>query len=95
MKKKRTRERGYTNLELINQAVAEVPYQPAGSDKTYRLVIRRQLIEESKPQTSLGPAFCFRYRYRYVVTDLPAQLVSTKRVIDLTYERCDQENVIK
>jgi hypothetical protein len=31
---------------------------------------------------------------RYIVTSLPAS-VSTREVVDLTYERCDQENVIE
>ena len=34
------------------------------------------------------------YCYRYIVTSLPAS-VSTRDVVDLTYERCDQENVIE
>lgn len=92
-RRKRARERGYKEKRLVAQWVAEVPYQPAGSDKTYRLVMRRQLIEEAQGQMWLDKEY--RYRYRFVVTDLPVYLASTEQVIDLTYERCDQEKVIE
>lgn len=89
-RRQRARERGYKNMQLMTQWVAEVPWRPPGSEHTYRLVIRRQLIEHSKGQIPLYQ----EYRYRYVVTNLSTSL-STERVIDLTYERCDQENTIE
>lgn len=89
-RRQRARERGYKNIQLVRQWVAEVPWSPPGSEQTYRLVIRRQLIEHSKGQIPLYD----EYRYRYVVTNLPHSC-STARVIDLTYERCDQENTIE
>jgi len=89
-RRRRARQRGYTDLKLVRQWVAEIPWTPAGSDKTYRMIIRRQLIEESEGQESL---FEF-YRYRYVVTNLPRSW-SAVEVIDATYQRCDQENVIE
>jgi hypothetical protein len=90
-RRRRARERGYTALQLNRQWVAEIPWTPPGSDQTYRMVIRRQLIEESEGQEHL---FDF-YRYRYVVTDLPRSSWSAAEVIDTTYQRCDQENVIE
>lgn len=92
-RRKRARERGYKEKRLVTQWLAEVPYQPAGSDKMYRLIMRRQLIEESAGQMWLDKEY--RFRYRFVVTDLPVHLASTEQVIDLTYERCDQEKVIE
>jgi hypothetical protein len=89
-RRRRARERGYTHLQLVRQWVAEIPWQPPGSDRTYRMVLRRQRIEESEGQESL---FDF-YRYRYVVTDLPRSW-SAQEVIDATYQRCDQENTIE
>lgn len=89
-RRQRARERGYKELRLVRQWIAEVPWTPSGSQHAYRLVIRRQLIEHHKGQTLLFK----KYRYRYVVTNLP-MTISTARVIDLTYERCDQENVIE
>ena len=88
-RRQRARERGYTDLALVRQWVAEIPWTPPGSPKTYRMILRRQRIEQSD-QESL---FEF-YRYRYVVTDLPRSW-SAEQVIDATYQRCDQENVIE
>ena len=86
----RARKRKYNEKRLVKQWTAEVPWTPPGSSQSYRLVIRRQLIENYQ-----GQQFLFEeYRYRYIVTNLPAS-VSTQRVVDLTYERCDQENLIE
>jgi hypothetical protein len=89
-RRRRARERGYIDLTLQEQWVAEIPWTPAGSEQTYRMILRRQRIEQSEGQERL---FEF-YRYRYVVTNLPASW-SAEAVIDATYQRCDQENVIE
>lgn len=89
LRKKKAKQRDFKEKRLVRQWVAEVPWTPPGSSETYRLVIRRQLIENHEGQQHLFD----EYRYRYVVTNLPAS-ISTARVIDLTYERCDQENII-
>ncbi len=80
-RRRRARERGYTDLKLVRQWVAEIPWTP---------ILRRQRIEHSEGQEHL---FDF-YRYRYVVTNLPSSW-SAEEVIDATYQRCDQENVIE
>jgi DDE family transposase len=87
-RRQRARARNFTEKQLVKQWVAEVA-QTDADGKPYRLVIRRQLIEHRQGQRSLFD----EYRYRYIVTDLPAS-VSTQDAVDLTYERCDQENVI-
>ena len=74
----------------MRQWVTEVPFEPADAPTTYRLVIRRQLIENRKGQIHLFD----EYRYRYVVTNLPLSMTSAE-VIDETYQRCDQENLIE
>lgn len=89
-RKAKAAERGWIELELKKQWVAEVPYTYGGSGKTYRLVIRRQLIEHKRGQLTLFT----EYRYRYVITDLPRSWTAVD-VIDATYQRCDQENVIE
>jgi Transposase DDE domain group 1 len=83
------RARDFKELRLVKQWLAELPQVDARTGEPYRLVIRRQLIEIHKGQQHLFD----EYRYRYIVTDLPAT-VTTQEVVDLTYERCDQENVI-
>ena len=83
-------QREYKDLRTTKQWVAEVPFTPGGSSRAYRLVIRRQLIEEWRGQLKLFE----EYRYRYVLTDLPEDW-STEEVVDETYDRCDQENLIE
>lgn len=88
-RRQRARARNFKEKQLVKQWLTEVE-QIDATGKPYRLVIRRQLIEHHQ-----GQRFLFEeYRYRYIVTSLPAS-VSTQDVVDLTYERCDQENVIE
>ncbi len=89
-RKARAAERGWTELELAKQWVAEVPYTYGDSPKAYRLVIRRQLIEHKLGQLTLFT----EYRYRYVITNLPKSWTAID-VIDATYQPCDQENLIE
>lgn len=91
LKRKRARERGYKDKRLIAQWVAEVPCQPAGADKPYRMIIRRKLIEKSQGQEVLFQD----YHYSFLITDVPKSIASTEYGVDLTYERCDHENVIE
>jgi hypothetical protein len=89
-RQQRARERGFKDMQLIQQWLAEVPYTPPDARRPYRLIIRRQLIKHHKGQQLLFE----QYRYRYVVTNLPRSVSATK-VVDLTYERCDQEKQIQ
>lgn len=85
--------RGYTNIDLARQWVAEIPHRPPGSDKTYRLIIRKQLLDIESGQAGQRELWQ-RYRYRFVISDLPDDW-SAEEVIDATYQRCDQENLIE
>ncbi len=89
LRRRLARARGKHDLRLERQWVAEIPYRPQRSGTTYRLVIRRQRIEEHHQ----GHLFEL-WRYRYGMTNLPPS-TSTREVVDLTYQRCDQENVIE
>lgn len=89
LRRLRARRRGKRDLRLEKQWLAEIDYTPARSEKTYRLIIRKQRIEESEQ----GELFEL-WRYRYVLTNLPRS-VSTEEVVRQTYRRCDQENVIE
>ncbi len=48
LRRRRARERNYRDLRLVEQQIAEVPYQPPGWAHTYRLIVRRQLIKVSQ-----------------------------------------------
>lgn len=86
----KAQDRGFRTLRTVKQWVSEIAYQPAGLGFACRMIVRRILIEESDGQGALFEHF----RYRLVLTDLPRSY-SPRRVIDLTYQRCDQENVIE
>jgi hypothetical protein len=89
-RRQRTRQRGWRDMLLVKQWVAETTYTPPNQPNTYRLIVRRQLIENHQGQQRLFD----QHRDRFVVTNLPAT-VSAEEVVDMTYERCDQENVIE
>jgi hypothetical protein len=85
----RARSRNKRDLQLKKQWITEIPYRPERSDRTYRLIARYQEIEEHEQ----GHLFMLT-RFRYVLSNLPPS-VSTEEVMDLTYQRCDQENLIE
>ena len=88
-RRERARSRNKRDLQLKKQWIAEIPYRPDRSDRTYRLIARYQEIEEHEQ----GHLFLLT-RFRYVLSNLPPS-VSAEEVMDLTYQRCDQENLIE
>lgn len=91
LRRKTARRRKKKDLLLKEQWIAELPYKPARSAGTFRLLIRRQRIEVSDKQGQLFD----QWRYRFAITNLPAAEYSAEDAMDLTYERCDQENLIE
>ena len=90
-RRKRACERKFTELRLVRQLVGEVSWTPPGCDGRLRLIVRRQHIDRFEAKQ--GQLF-ETYRDRYIVTNLPPSW-STGEVVDATYLRCDQENVIE
>ncbi|WP_438011797.1 hypothetical protein WME89_26040 [Sorangium sp. So ce321] len=90
-RRQRVRARGYTELRMAKQYVGEVGWTPRGSHQPLRLVVRRQILDSFEGKQGRLTDFI---RDRYVVTNLP-QSWSVEDVIDETYLRCDQENVIE
>ena len=86
-RRRRARQRGYTDLKLVRQHVGELE-GPDGS----RLILRRQLIDEERGAPGQRELWEVT-RYRYIVTNLPREW-SPADIVDATYQRCDQENVI-
>jgi len=89
-RRKKAVERKYRTLSTVQQWLSEIDYQPSGVPFPCRLIVRRILIEESDGQGALFKHF----RYRLVLSDLPRSY-SPRQIIDLSYQRCDQENVIE
>lgn len=82
------RRRGKRDLGLQRQWIAEMPYRPARSRTTYRLIIRRRRIEESHR----GQLFEL-WRNRLALTNITDR--RAQDVLELTYRRCDQESIIE
>ena len=89
-RRQKAAERGYRRLRTVKQWVSEIAYQPHGLGAACRMIVRRILIEETDGQGALFSHF----RYRLVLTNLPRSYTA-RQIIDLTYQRCDQENVIE
>ena len=83
-------DRRFRTLRTVKQWVSEIAYQPAGLGCACRMIVRRILIEENDGQGALFEHF----RYRLVLTNLPRSY-TPRQVVDITYQRCDQENVIE
>lgn len=92
-KRQRVRERGYRDMQLERQWVGETTYVTRVSEEEIRLVVRKQRIANRQGEPGQQELWTDE-RYRYVVTNLPKS-VSAEQVIDQTYQRCDQENVIE
>jgi hypothetical protein len=89
-RRQKAAERGYRRLRTVKQWVSEIDYQPHGLNSPCRMIVRRVLIEETDGQGALFKHF----RYRLVLSNLPRSYTPWQ-ILDLTYQRCDQENVIE
>ncbi len=83
------RERGFKNIKLQSEAVAEFAYKPTKCDKTYRVVVVRKNLTIERGETALFDAI----RYLFYITN--ERELSATEIVILANERCDQENLIK
>ena len=84
-------ERGYKNLVLEEEHIAELPYQPIRAAGVYRLIVLRKTIRVAKGQLRLADETV----YFFYVTNVPVQKLAAHQVIFEANARCDQENVIE
>ena len=81
-------ERGYLNLELNGEDVAEFDYRPGKCARTYRVVALRKNISKTRGEHVLIDEIRYFF-YITTRTDLTAE-----EVVACANERCDQENII-
>ncbi len=81
-------ERGFKNLRLVAEAVAEFPYQPTACAKTYRMVVVRKNISVEQGDHRLFDEI----RYFFYLTNDEATAAAD--VVFLANDRCNQENLI-
>jgi hypothetical protein len=82
-------ERGFKNLRLRAEHVAEIRYQPAKCDREYRLIITRKTIDVESAQQKLFE----EHRYFFHITN-DSETSAGQLVLDAN-GRCDQENLIE
>jgi hypothetical protein len=82
-------ERGYLNLRLNHEDVAEFPYRPGKCRRDYRVVAVRKNISRMKGEHALID----EVRYFFYVTTYPTGTHPPARIVELANDRCDQENI--
>src|SRR5512139_970296 len=83
-------QRGFINLRLDHEDVAEFTYQPGKCARAYRVVVLRKNISRMKGEHPLIDEI----RYFFYFTTYPAQSHPAARIVELANQRCDQENII-
>jgi hypothetical protein len=81
-------ERGFVNLKLRSEAVAEFNYRPVAGRKTYRLVVLRKNIAKEKGELRLFEevrSFCV------ITNDWVSDL---EELVQSAHGRCHQENLL-
>lgn len=84
-------QRGYKNIVLEAEHVAEIVYWPTKAARGYRMVVLRKSTAVKQGQLRL----CDETRYLFYVTNVAPSRLSPEAVIAQANARCDQENVIE
>jgi hypothetical protein len=82
------RQRGYQNIELLEEHVAEFAYRPVACRKSYRMIVLRKRLGVDKGQLRLFE----EYRYFFSITN--DRKMTAEEVVFSANDRCDQENLI-
>ena len=88
VKEQIVKERGYKNIVLEGEDIAEFSYQPVKCDKAYRLVVVRKNLSVQRGEKVLFD----EVRYFFYITN--REDLTVEEVVELANQRCNQENVI-
>jgi hypothetical protein len=98
VRRRKAQERGYKTLTTTDQWAAEFNYtlRPGLEEfgvvgNTFRVVVKRQLVQTSRGQSLLYED----YVYRFIITNIPRSEMDAGEVLCFAYGRCDQENIIE
>jgi hypothetical protein len=89
VKERIVRERGFENIRLCSEEVAEFAYRPTKCRRTYRVVVLKKNLAVEKGQTRLFDD-C-RYFF-YITNDL---VRAPEEIVREANGRCNQENLIE
>jgi len=82
-------EKGYKNITLQKEHVAEFSYQPARCKRSYRLIALRKKLSVDRGQVMLFE----ETRYFFYITNI--EEMSPAEVVFFCNDRCNQENLIE
>ena len=88
VKERIVRERGYRNIVLKCEDIAEVEYRPGKCQRSYRMIVVRKNLSVEAGEDVLFDEI----RYFFYLTNRTD--LDTAEVVGLANGRCDQENVI-
>jgi hypothetical protein len=88
VKAKIVRLRGFENLKLNSEEVAEFEYRPTACQRTYRMIVVRKNISKEKGEVRLIDEI----RYLFYITNDRKQ--SATKIVFGCNDRCNQENLI-
>jgi hypothetical protein len=89
VKERIVKERGYKNVHLQSEQVAEFDYRPTKCRKPYRIVVLRKKLSVAQGQQRLFDEI----RYFFYITN--DRRSSAAAIVRLANERCNQENLIE
>jgi hypothetical protein len=89
VKERIVQERGYKNVPLQSEQVAEFDYRPTKCRQTYRIVVLRKQLSVAQGQQRLFDEI----RYFFYITN--DRLSSCAALVRLANDRCNQENLIE
>jgi hypothetical protein len=82
------RARGYENIQLLEERVAEFASRPVACQNSYRMIVRRKRVGVDR-----GPLRLFEeYRYFFSITN--DREMTAEEVVFAANDGCDQENLI-
>jgi hypothetical protein len=87
VKQRIVRERGYQNIRLEGEEVAEFDYRPTACRKTYRMIVIRKNLRVRDEQGQLFDD----YRYFFYITN--DRQSTPQEIVFSANDRCDQENL--
>ena len=89
VKERIVRQRGFKNIRLKSEEVAEFAYRPTACEKSYRVVVVRKNLSVEKGEQVLFDDL--RYFF-YITNDRP---LPAHEIVFLANGRCNQENLIE
>lgn len=82
-------ERGFKDIRLMDEAVAEMPYRPVACKRDYRLIILQKNLKVSEPrQQRLFDDYIY---FLYLTNDWDS---TPEEIVFDANDRCQQENIL-